>query len=129
MGLTVASKAKARTNLTLCERQGFSFIVAPSTANMSYRKPLYAGKFFPSCDSQVKAKFTCPCHEDAQGECRYSSTNLNVGKTGGKWWSDSSRGCFTRCSLCRRLCGHRSGTAVSIRAFCTTGNRKPGTAD
>lgn len=56
VGLTVASKAKVTTNPTFCEGQGVSFIVAPSTASICYRKPLYAGKFFPSCDSQVKAK-------------------------------------------------------------------------
>jgi hypothetical protein len=56
VGLTVTSKAKATTNLTLRERQGVSFIAAPRTANMSYSKPLNAGKFFPNCDSQVKAK-------------------------------------------------------------------------
>jgi len=56
--VTIASKARATTNLTLCERQGVSLIAAPSTANtrISYRKSLYAGKFFPSCDSQVKVK-------------------------------------------------------------------------
>jgi len=55
-GVAIARKAKATTNLTLCERQGVSLIDAPSTADtrISCRKSLYAGKFFSSCDSQVK---------------------------------------------------------------------------